>query len=266
MFPEWIQQPKLTVPEWIKQNKRVIIASGSIGVILLAVMMVTIKANNWANWTGFGGKESISKTITKKDSSGNVLSIETTTETIIREPGKTLWDWLSLLGVPLSLAILGFWLQRQQQKRTEAASKEQRDIAANEAKEEVLQVYFDRLSTLLIDKNLLAIAIKIYPQEEEREFTLQEKEKLAKARIERLANIDQAGKITPAEQELFDAAVDVIRARTLSILRRFNEDTERKPSIIRFLIEAEVISQAKLSLAKADLSKTNLRGANLRGN
>jgi hypothetical protein len=82
--------------------------------------------------------------------------------TVTSEPGKTLWDWLSLLGVPLSLAGLGYGLQQQQQKRAETLSKEQREIAADEAKEEVLQAYIDRLSSLLVDKNVLEIASKVH--------------------------------------------------------------------------------------------------------
>ena len=156
--------------------------------------------------------------------------------------GKTLWDWLGLIGVPLSLAVLGFVLQRQQQKRSEALAKEQRAIAANEEKEEILQTYFDRLSTLLIDKNLLAIAAKIYAPEDAEEVS-----------------------VTAEQRELFDAAVDVTRARTLSILRRFADDSQRKTSVIQFLLEAEIISKVKLNLSGADLSGADLSGVDLSG-
>mgnify|MGYP001791046152 FL=1 len=82
--------------------------------------------------------------------------------------GQSFWQWLELLGVPLSLAVLGYLLQRQQRKqaRTEAnqqrkiaavEAKQQREIAADEEREEILQKYIDRLSTLLVDKNLLAL-------------------------------------------------------------------------------------------------------------
>jgi uncharacterized protein YjbI with pentapeptide repeats len=175
--------------------------------------------------------------------------------------GKTVWDWLDLLGVPLSLAILGYILQRQQQKRSEALAreqrerdqilaKEQREIAADEEKEEILQTYFDRLSTVLIDKNILAIAQKIYISESEN--------KAEKAEIR-----SQESNHTTDEEELFYAAIDVIRARTLSILRRFKDDRERKSSVVRFLIAAEVISKGKLSLHKASLSRVDLSYAPL---
>ena len=93
----------------------------------------------WPGGFGFWG----GKSITLEEGSQGTTKITTT------DPGKTLWDWLSLLGVPLSLAILGAWFQASQQKQ-----------ANEEAREDVLQVYFDRLSTLLVDKNLLALAAK----------------------------------------------------------------------------------------------------------
>lgn len=148
--------------------------------------------------------------------------------------GKTLWEWLELLGVPLTLAGLGYIFQQQEQKRSR-----------DEAKDEILDVYFDRLSGLLVDQNILTIASKLYPSK----------------------NADKDGQVqetlTPEEQELFNAAVDVIRARTLSILRRFQGDSRRKASVIEFLIEAEVLRKARLDLSKSDMSETNLVGANL---
>lgn len=198
----------------------------------------------------------------RKDAKGNITK---TIKTIKYDEGKTLWDWLSLLGVPLSLAVLGLWFQWIQQKRSvelaheqrardekiahelrerdEKVAKEQRELAAEETKEEVLQVYFDRLSVLLVDKNLLAIAAKIYASE------TQENEGQQKIGA------------TLEERELLDSAVHVIRARTLSILRRFENDRERKTSVIQFLIEADIVSKLKLNLRGANLSGVNLSGA-----
>ena len=202
---------------WEKVKKRKWkIAIGSVSFFIILIW--AIKSDNWANWTGFGKRETVEN----------------------QEPGKTLWDWLDLLGVPITLAILGYILQQQQQKRSERLSNDQREIADNEAKEEVLQNYFDRLSSLLIDKNLLAIAAK--------------------------ANGENSGEsINPEQKELLNAGVDVIRARTLSILRRLGNNPERKTSVIRFLIEAEVTNKTKLDLSDAALSGTDLSGTNLSG-
>ncbi|MBE9031814.1 pentapeptide repeat-containing protein [filamentous cyanobacterium LEGE 11480] len=215
-------------------------------LIFLLALIALVGLSKPVLWPGgFGiekGESRSTKTIEKveKDPKGNTTK---TVETIKIDAGKTLWDWLSLLGVPTSLAILGYRLQQLQQKRAEvlareqrerdeALAKEQRQIAADETKEEVLQVYFDRLSVLLVDKNLMAIAAK-------------------------------GEEATAEDRELLDSAVDVIRARTLSILRRFESDPERKTSVIRFLLEADIVSKLKLDLGAADLGAANLGAANL---
>jgi uncharacterized protein YjbI with pentapeptide repeats len=166
--------------------------------------------------------------------------------------GKTLWDWLSLAGIPLSLAGLGFWLQLQQQKQndlqkqreleqteklaavereqTKALATIEQDIAEQSRQEEALQNYYDKVSALLVEKNLLAIA-------------------------------DKKDDATPEEKQLLGVSVDVIRARTLTTLRRL--DKTRKTSLIQFLLESEVISKLKLSLAKADLIGADLEGTDL---
>jgi uncharacterized protein YjbI with pentapeptide repeats len=203
-----------------------------LGVVLVMTAVLCFHPQIWPGGLGIGKDQSVTtKSIETvvKDAQGNTTK---TVETTKIDDGKTLWDWLSLLGVPVSLAVLGYVLQQLQQKRAEVLAKEQREIAADETKEEVLQVYFDRLSVLLVDKNLLAIGAKH----------------------------DQA---TDEERELLASAMDVIRARTLSILRRFEHDPERKTSVIRFLIEADFVSKLKLDLSDADLSRANLSGADL---
>ncbi len=165
--------------------------------------------------------------------------------------GKTLWDWLSLAGVPVSLAVLGFWLQLQQQQRNEEQAKLERDIADENRQEEILQNYYDKVSALLVEKNLLAISTKAAKAEKDLDF-----QEISTAPT----TVDTA---TPEERQLLDVSVDVIRARTLTTLRRLNGS--RKTSLIRFLLEAEVINRLKLSLAGADLDGADLWGADLSG-
>ncbi len=179
------------------------------------------------NW-GVGSRTSIVTKI-EKNKQGNVIK---ETEVITSTSGKSLWDGLSLLGVPLSLAILGAWIQNSQREQAEKAAKEQREQTADETREDVLQRYFDRISALLIAENLMAIAGK-------RE------------------------NVSPDQKELLDTSLNVIRARTLSILRRFENDTERKSSVIRFLAEAEIISKLRLNLEGANLMGVNLNNVNL---
>jgi uncharacterized protein YjbI with pentapeptide repeats len=159
---------------------------------------------------------------------------------------------LSLLGVPLTLFLLGVWFQQQQQVRAaqqttlerERAAQQttlEREITEGNQQEEVLQAYFDRLSALLVDKNLLAIA----------------------ARLKNLDETQHQNSIK--QQELLDSSIDVIRARTLSILRRLRSSRERKSSVIRFLLEADIINKLKVPLTNADLSGASLTNADLSG-
>jgi uncharacterized protein YjbI with pentapeptide repeats len=67
----------------------------------------------------------------------------------------------------------------------------------------------------------------------------------------------------PEEQELLDSSLNIIRARTLSILRRFKNDAERKTSVIRFLIETDLVCKSKLNLKWAKLQGATLQEANL---
>ena len=214
---------------------------------------VTLDKWLWGNTTNIQRNEAkISKTV-EIDKKGNIVK---TIEINKYDYGKTVWDWLSVLGVPLTLLILGVWLQKGQQERADKLSKEQQEraeklsreqqeraekfsedqqkIADNNTKEEVLHTYFDRLSVLLINKNLIALSNKL-----------------------------NSGEIKPEKQELLDSSLNLIRARTLSILRLFKNDTERKTSVIDFLIESDVIGKLNLDLFTANLSNAELPYAQL---
>ncbi|GHP00951.1 hypothetical protein KSF_109980 [Reticulibacter mediterranei] len=72
--------------------------------------------------------------------------------------GKTLWDWLQLLIIPIILAIGGFWLNQVQKIREEGTTQRQaaleREIALDNQRETVLQTYIDKISELLLINNL----------------------------------------------------------------------------------------------------------------
>jgi uncharacterized protein YjbI with pentapeptide repeats len=139
--------------------------------------------------------------------------------------GKTLWDWLSLLVVPTSLAALAAWLQHKQQER-------ELKIAEDNRQEEALQHYLDRVSNLLIEKNLLAIAAKDAP--------------------------------TTEEKELLEVSAEIIRALTVSTLLRLS-DKSRRNSMASFLLEADIIQRLGVSLEGANLRDANLSCIELKG-
>src|SRR5215204_1529067 len=74
--------------------------------------------------------------------------------------GKTVWDFLQLLIVPLMLVAIGlvFSLQqdaRQQRVEDQRAAAE-RELAEQRAQDEALQAYLDQMSGLLLERDLRA--------------------------------------------------------------------------------------------------------------
>jgi cell division protein FtsB len=75
--------------------------------------------------------------------------------------GKTVWDWLALLIVPVVLVGFGLWFtaqqdQRQQQMEDQRAEAE-RELAEQRAQDEALQAYLDQMSQLILDRKLLEV-------------------------------------------------------------------------------------------------------------
>ena len=72
--------------------------------------------------------------------------------------GKTLWDWLQLLVIPLALALLAFVLnvfENERDRRREADQTARAEsLAAERAREDALDAYLDRMSDLLLNEHL----------------------------------------------------------------------------------------------------------------
>src|SRR5207249_3544489 len=66
--------------------------------------------------------------------------------------GKTLWDWLQLLIVPVVLAVGGylfnFTVSRNERQAAANRDKTEREIASDNQREEALQAYIDKMSEL----------------------------------------------------------------------------------------------------------------------
>ena len=211
------------------KKEKIWIGFALIAVILITVVVVEQRKLVWAEWTGFG--EDVEETRTQEIQPNGKVAKITISKKI--QSGKTLWDWLSVLGVPLSLAVLGFWFQQQEQKRANEKAELEKKIAESNQREEILQSYFDRLSDLLVDRTAVEMA-------------------------------SSENNVLAEKKKLLETAIDIVQARTLSILRQFGEDEERKMSVIQFLIEVEIFSKLKLHLGSA-LKGVYLSGANLSG-
>jgi uncharacterized protein YjbI with pentapeptide repeats len=157
--------------------------------------------------------------------------------------GKTLYDWLQLLIIPVVLAVAGL-LYNRSEKRLEQKLADERAAndrrSANEQRQDAtLQAYFDKIEALLLPPHNLR----------------QWKEGGA------------AG----------EAARDMARVRTLTALRQL--DATRRNVLLQFLRDAHLVDKngeksiidfRKANLAGVDLRETNFsqldfRGANLVG-
>ncbi|MBM0740546.1 pentapeptide repeat-containing protein [Phormidium sp. CLA17] len=157
---------------------------------------------------------------------------------------------MALLLAPATLAGLGFLFQFSQEKAKR--DKEEADKArdADQQREQALQTYFDQLAELLVDKQLKkslpakhATVIMDMPNAARTDANITTAAVTAKLEL----SIDTA------------AALDVVRARTLALLRMFDQDIPRKASVLSFLADTDLLNHLDL-----DLISIRLKGANLK--
>lgn len=164
--------------------------------------------------------------------------------------GKTLWDWMELLIIPTFLAFAIFLLNKSQKETElliaeirryedrEIAEKKatlDRELAKDKQQQETLEAYFDRMTSLLLDKNL-----RISNEGDEirsiaRTLTLAALRRLDEARKSLVVQFLHESKLIIGRQAIVDMS--------LADLRRIN------------------LEYAKLN--EINLSRANLRGANL---
>ena len=162
--------------------------------------------------------------------------------------GKTVWDFLQLLIVPLMLVAIGlvFSLQQdaRQQRVEDQRAEAERELAEQRAQDEALQAYLDQMSQLILERKLLE--------------------------VEQGHPVHEPG----------DPVHTLAQARTSTAILRL--DAEHNESVTRFLINSGLaesseasarllreitLSHATLSdayLPNTDLIYADLSGANLR--
>ena len=68
--------------------------------------------------------------------------------------GKTLWDWMQLLFIPVALAVAGFWFNHRERDIEQQRVEADREISYDNQREATLKEYIDKLSELLLHENL----------------------------------------------------------------------------------------------------------------
>jgi len=187
---------------WRPTRRQLLWAAAIIGVVALFLLLIGL---GYAyRWTGFGQY--------KVD--GEV------------QPAKSLWDWLSLLIIPIVLAIGGYWFNHSENSRSQdmAAKRAESDqqIAEQRRHDDALQAYLDNIGELLLHKD--------QPLRRSKEG---------------------------------DEVQTIARARTLTVLHSWLArlgDEDRKRSVLQFLYESKLISKDR---PVVDLRDTNLMGAYL---
>ena len=67
--------------------------------------------------------------------------------------GKTLWDWIEVVGIPLVVVVIaGIFVLMA--KKAEQRNEEQREIDVDRAREATLRSYLEAMSNLIIEKKL----------------------------------------------------------------------------------------------------------------
>src|SRR5712691_7995737 len=89
---------------WWQKHKRLLMTVTTVMIVLFFALAVY--RFGW-DWTGFTG-----------------YSLPTPQY----QRGKTLWDWMQLLLVPVMLAIGGFWLNQIQKERELRTTKQQAEL------------------------------------------------------------------------------------------------------------------------------------------
>jgi uncharacterized protein YjbI with pentapeptide repeats len=177
--------------------------------------------------------------------------------------GKTLWDWLQLLIVPLVLAIIGLLFEMQQAERQRALEEQQQaledrrakaeqELAEQRAQADALQAYLDQMGDLLLERNLRESKVDSEVRTLARARTLVVLEVLGSERKNRVLRFLE-------ETELIQAGLEG-RAPIVSLKYAILGDFEL---VGKQLLRGTDLTQAWLN--GADLSAAHLEGTDLSG-
>src|SRR5258708_25551234 len=136
------------VKAWVQRNRKPLII---VAALVVAVVLIYTVVRFYG--TGFDGYKKISTShIIGGPSSGVV------TKTEEDQPGKTLWDWMSLLIIPVILALVGYFFTRTERRNEQAIAKQraatEQALAIDNQREAALQGYLDRMAGLLLAEKL----------------------------------------------------------------------------------------------------------------
>jgi len=208
------------------------------------------------NWSGFGESQDQNVLTVQEDTTQGGKKTHKTTKTTTDKltPGKSLWDWMTLFLAPATLAGLGFLFQSNQEKAKAAKEETEQKREVEQQHHQALQSYLAEISALLVDKQLKTMLPGKNQKQAETGHT-----------SDTTPDIDPGQSVTATSLSIDPtAALQVVKARTLSLLRLFDEDMPRKSNVLSFLGDTELLTELSLDLSSSHWEKANFRRANLR--
>ena len=174
--------------------------------------------------------------------------------------GKTLYDWLQLLIIPVVLAVGGYLFNF-------TTSRNEQEIATDNQREAAMKEYFDKMSELMLHENLSKSDSNTEVRKIARVLTLTVLPRLDGRRKRRVIEFLYESSLIDTN----DYIIDMSKAYLLEA-NLFSADLRSADLHGAILSRADLcnanLSKARLSgaiLGKTDLSRANLQGANLIG-
>jgi len=268
----FIQQPRT--------NKYYIIILGTLLLIIISILI------GYFNGTGFNSSDQITTT---RVISGP--SVGTVTQTTVHQSGKTLWDLLQLLIIPAALtmggAFISLTISKNEREATNQRDKTEREIAEDNQREVSLQSYIDKMSELLLEKELRSSKPTDEIQKIARVRTLTILSRLDPERKKNLLQFLYEERLIDGSYPIVDLKGSNLRSINLSHMELvgvglrsvdlhgarllladlhgsdLSNANLHKTAAIQVLLNDATLCGANLS--EAILLDANLRGANLRG-
>src|SRR5258708_109550 len=218
---------------WWQRINQYRVTIGVVAIILVVVIALII-IGYWFDWTGFN--RSIGPQLKPNQQ---------------YQPEKTLWDWMSLLIIPGVLALVGFFFTRTERRNEQAIAKQraetEQDLSIDNQQEAALQGYLDRMSALLLEKNLR----ESKPGDEVRTV----------ARVRTLAMLYQLNTRRINYMLAFLRESKLVTDNTSTSIITFSAADLSNANLQG--VDFHDIDLSAANLGKADLSETDLIGANL---
>jgi uncharacterized protein YjbI with pentapeptide repeats len=178
--------------------------------------------------------------------------------------GKTLWDWLQLLIVPVALSLITVafaWQQDVRQQRIEDQRAEaERELAVQRAQDEALQAYIDQMGSLLLERDLRNSAEGGEVRTLARARTLSVLERIDENRKARALRFLYEANLITSPHPIISLETADLRGADLSAATTV---IEVRPGV-NMLAPTPPTNWSRIDLSGSYLSNANLLGDNLR--